>query len=93
MRTIIFANGIIEPDHPVHLDLLPGDLIIAADGGVRNSLLYGIQPDIVIGDLDSISEEEKELLSGASTHFITYPRDKDQTDLELALDYAVQNWR
>lgn len=90
MRAIIFANGIIEPDHLAHPDLLQGDLIIAADGGIRNSLLCGIQPDIVIGDLDSISEEEKELLSGASTHFIIYPQDKDQTDLELALDYTVQ---
>ncbi len=91
MRAIIFANGIIEPDHPTHPDLLQGDLIIAADGGMRNSLLYGIQPDIVIGDLNSISDEEKKLLSGASTHFITYPQDKDQTDLELALNYAVRN--
>lgn len=91
MRAIIFANGIIEPDHLAHPDLLQGDLFIAADGGMRNSLLYGIQPDIVIGDLDSISEEEKKLLSSASTHFIIYPQDKDQTDLELALDYAVQN--
>lgn len=91
MRAIIFANGIIEPDHLAHPDLLQGDLFIAADGGMRNCLLYGIQPDIVIGDLDSISEEEKKLLSSASTHFIIYPQDKDQTDLELALDYAVQN--
>ena len=90
MRAIIFANGIIEPDHLAYPDLLQDDLIIAADGGMRNSLLTGIQPDIVIGDLDSISEEEKKLLSGAATHFINYPQDKDQTDLELALDYAVQ---
>lgn len=91
MRAVIFANGIIDAEHLFIPNFLPGDVIIAADGGVRNCLLFGIHPDIVIGDLDSISEHEKRILVNEATYFITFPRDKDQTDLELALDFAIQN--
>jgi thiamine pyrophosphokinase len=90
MRAIIFANGIIDPELqsiPSHME---GDVVIAVDGGANNSLLCGIRPDIVIGDSDSISEQEKILLSNEKTRFIDYPQDKDQSDLELALDYALQ---
>jgi thiamine pyrophosphokinase len=90
MRAIIFANGIIDPEQQPNLDFVPGDVVIAADGGVRNSFLFGVRPDIVIGDLDSITAQEIELLSVDSPRFISYPTDKDQTDLELALDYAIQ---
>lgn len=90
MKVIIFANGLIEPQSQFIPDLMPGDLIIAADGGTKNALICGLNPDVVIGDLDSISASEKKDLVAHGTQFITYPRDKDQTDLELALDYAIE---
>ena len=89
MKVVIFANGFIDSDKQFIPDIKPGDLVIAADGGARNALISGLHPDVVIGDLDSISDQDKENLSIQGTRFITYPHDKDQTDLELALDYAV----
>jgi thiamine pyrophosphokinase len=44
----------------------------------------------VIGDGDSLSEQDKIYLLNGKAHFIRYPMDKDQTDLELALDYTLQ---
>jgi thiamine pyrophosphokinase len=90
MKVIIFANGLIEPQSQFIPDLMPGDLVIAADGGIKNALICGFNPDVVIGDLDSIPACKKGELVAHGTQFITYPRDKDQTDLELALDYAVK---
>jgi len=36
------------------------DLVIAADGGVRYLLSKGIIPDVIVGDFDSLSENEDE---------------------------------
>lgn len=65
------------------------DLRIAADGGARQAReRLGVVPHIVIGDLDSLDEATRAWLSAATVEMIRYPREKDQTDLELALDLA-----
>jgi thiamine pyrophosphokinase len=81
LRAVIFANGRLS--RPILLQ--PDDLIIAADGGSHHCLGLGIRPQVVIGDLDSVREDELETLSKLGTEIITYPRRKDFTDLELAL--------
>lgn len=81
MRAVIIANGPLT--QPVTLQ--PDDLVIAADGGSHHCLSLGIRPQVVIGDLDSVSNEEIERLSALGAEIITYPRRKDFTDLELAL--------
>jgi thiamine pyrophosphokinase len=90
LRAVIFANGNIEDHSQVLSHLLPEDLLIAADGGAEHCKVIGIQPDIVIGDMDSISSQLMEELQTNGTKFKIYPEDKDQTDLELALSYAHQ---
>jgi thiamine pyrophosphokinase len=90
MRAVIIANGNIEDHSQVLSQLLPEDLLIAADGGAEHCRVIGIQPDIVIGDMDSISSQLMEELQTNGTKFKIYPKDKDQTDLELALSYAHQ---
>jgi thiamine pyrophosphokinase len=44
---------------------------------------------MIIGDLDSVSAETIEQMEKAGVTIRGYPRNKDQTDLELALDMAV----
>jgi thiamine pyrophosphokinase len=81
LRAVIFANG--QLSRPIVLQ--PDDLIIAADGGTHHCLGLGIQPHVVIGDLDSVREDELEALSASGAEIITYPTRKDFTDLELAV--------
>jgi thiamine pyrophosphokinase len=50
----------------------------------------GILPEIVIGDLDSIDEDTLFDLTSAEVEIKQYSEDKDETDLELALGYAVE---
>jgi thiamine pyrophosphokinase len=64
-------------------------LIICCDGGARHFQYLGIKPDVIIGDMDSI---DPALLASYSTQgikIIKYPANKDFTDTELALDYAL----
>lgn len=61
------------------------DFLICADGGANSAALSGRMPDLLIGDLDSISPEN---LSGCETAGCVIERhscEKDETDLELAL--------
>lgn len=83
----IFANGEFHPPGDV-LSRLRGRLIIAADGGARHALTLGYTPDVVIGDLDSLTAEEVRDLTARGARILRHPRDKDQTDLELALAHA-----
>jgi len=86
LRAVIFANGVMSRSNAVRSD----DLIIAADGGTSHCISLGLKPDVVIGDLDSLDPDVQESLREAETKIIQYPRRKDFTDLELAIQYAKE---
>ena len=90
MRAVIFANGHLENHNLVLSQISSNDLLIAADGGSDHYKAIDKYPDIVIGDMDSISPGLAKEFQRAGTEFKIYPQDKDQTDLELALTYARQ---
>jgi thiamine pyrophosphokinase len=69
--------------------LLAHDLIIAADGGGRTVLELGLQPDLVVGDLDSLSGEAIGELRRRRVPFVEFPREKDKTDSQLSLEEAI----
>ena len=90
MRAIIFANGEF-PDAQGARDLLhPDDLVIAADGGTRHALAVGVTPHVVIGDLDSLSPDERACAEAAGSQVVRFSPRKDETDLELALLHAAR---
>ncbi|MCL2446469.1 MAG: thiamine diphosphokinase [Oscillospiraceae bacterium] len=62
-----------------------GDFTIAADGGLHHLQAWGVEPDYLIGDMDSL---QSELPSGIS--HVKYPAEKDDTDLALALEEALR---
>lgn len=68
----------------------PSAYTIAADGGVYVARHYGRAVDVVIGDMDSIDPEDLADLASAGVTILAHPPEKDETDLELALNYAVE---
>jgi len=88
-RAVIFANGTLRDPDAVRALIRPDDHLIAADGGVRHALALGLRPAVVIGDFDSLANDERRRLEEEGAHFVEYPRDKDETDLELALRYTL----
>ena len=89
MRIIIFANGDLPNLEKARTLLRPDDFILCADGGTRHALALGLTPNVVIGDLDSITKEERRKVVDAGVEVIKFPVDKNETDLELAIDHAV----
>jgi thiamine pyrophosphokinase len=86
MKVTIIANGNIS--NPKINSPLDG-ILIAADGGGSHCLKLGLNPQVVIGDFDSLSDDALADLESRGARLIRYPADKDETDLELALDYAL----
>ena len=85
-RTIIFANGELPNIEKARALVQTDDYIICADGGTRHALALGLKPNLIVGDLDSVTDVELKI---ASAKIVQYPRNKNETDLELALNHAL----
>ena len=90
-RIIIFVNGELPDLEAARALLKEDDSLIAADGGANHLMKMDIFPDVLIGDLDSVDEDTLFELTSADIKIEQYPEDKDETDLELALRYAIES--
>jgi len=88
-RALIFVNGDLPDLDAARRLLHPDDFNIAVDGGTRHLLTLGLLPSVVIGDLDSLDPADHRTLQENQTEIIQHPKDKDETDLELAINYAL----
>lgn len=85
---VIFAGGPSAPR--LDVSLLPsGAIIIAADSGLDHARRLGLEPTILVGDLDSVSAEGLRWAEENGIVIDKHPADKDETDLELALSAAA----
>jgi thiamine pyrophosphokinase len=90
-QAIIIANGSMQVPPELSSYVQASTLIIAADGGIHNCKSLGIQPNVIIGDLDSVGSGEVAPYQESGVDVIAYPPRKDETDLELALRYALKS--
>lgn len=64
--------------------------VIAADGGTRAARRARIPVNQFVGDGDSLTKRERVWLEAAPFPVRWHPVEKDQTDLELALELALE---
>jgi thiamine pyrophosphokinase len=62
---------------------------VGVDRGVHTLLTKGVVPDAAFGDFDSVSDEELKAIQQRLEELHIYPSEKDETDLELAFQWAV----
>jgi len=88
MKALLLVNGeLYEPDvarRRIRDEAF--DLVVGVDGGARYAKTLNVMVDAVVGDMDSLSDPEQHGLSHCE--FVSYPAEKDESDLELALLYA-----
>jgi thiamine pyrophosphokinase len=87
MTALIIGNG-IQTDANI-IKKINYDYVICVDGGLASIKSYGITPDVIIGDFDSVDLlllKEYELQNVPIEKF---PSEKNFTDMELALEFAV----
>lgn len=70
------------------------DYIIAVDGGMMYLGVLGIEPDIIIGDFDSVEGEYLQAIEKIETKHpekvIRLNKEKDDTDMLAALRYGLE---
>lgn len=89
VSTVIIANGRF-PSHPLPLSLIErAEYIVCTDGAANDFIAHGGRPDAIVGDCDSISEEN--LLRYAQ---ILHPDpDQETNDLTKSVHFCVKNGR
>ncbi|HHW69798.1 MAG TPA: thiamine diphosphokinase [Clostridiales bacterium] len=90
MRVLIFANGFIDDYSYIKKEYKNFDYIICADGGLRHSDVVDIVPDLIVGDLDSVSYSVLKKYKNMGVPTQKYPTEKDVTDMQIAVDNAIQ---
>lgn len=83
---IVAAGESLIPDRWID----EADFVIAVDGGLANTQAQSVEADLVVGDMDSVDEEQLEQAKCAGAKIERHPVAKDESDLELALMAAVE---
>lgn len=67
---------------------IDGARVIAADSGIRHAAALGVAPELWTGDFDSVDDGMR--AAHARVPVELFPREKDQTDGEIAVDAALK---
>lgn len=85
-RAFLFTNSFCSAE--IKSLINSNDYIIGVDGGINTLDQINLEPHIIIGDFDSANRDNRFLNLNIKT--ITHEPEKDFTDTELALNYAVE---
>lgn len=87
LSALILGNG--EPPTRALLDEFYSEdkLLLCADGGADTARRYGLKPDYIVGDLDSIS---RDIAGDQTVRFIRVDADNTGTDIQKVLRHAVE---
>lgn len=89
-KIILFANGELPAPEKILEKIKTDDFLIAVNGGLSHMTSLGLQPDLIIGDLDSAKDDDVGRFRNQGVEVRKYPIEKDETDLELALTAAMK---
>lgn len=87
---VIFAGGEVEDYQWLAAQIQGLDYLICADGGTRHARALDLSPNLIIGDMDSISRELLQSYRQAGVKIKHYPQEKDEVDTELAVIEAIR---
>ncbi|HZP96714.1 MAG TPA: thiamine diphosphokinase [Candidatus Limnocylindria bacterium] len=89
MKAVVVAHGDVAPSD--RSEAAGADMLIAADGGALALERWDIVPRLIVGDLDSLGHERAARLGQRGATVIPFPVAKSESDLELAMRYAIES--
>ncbi len=87
-KAVLVCNGSVNTKY-LFSQIGKTDFLIAVDGGANKLVKTSHSLDLIIGDMDSITKST--LKKFRNVKMLKFPREKDFVDLELALNYCVEN--
>lgn len=88
-ETVILANGEF-PSHPIPLSILNNcSYLVCCDGAINNLPQTSKKPDAIVGDCDSLSQENRIRFAGIM-HIIA---EQETNDLTKAVHFCIQQGR
>lgn len=94
--TVVIVNG-GDPVVDWHLHVLAtvgadqgGAVVIGVDSGIDRAQEAGLVVDIAVGDFDSVTGRGLVEAERNGARIVRHPTVKDRTDLELAIDLAIE---
>ncbi len=88
MSVLIIGNGNdVEKNRLEKFDI---NFVICADGGLEKAEKLGVVPDMILGDFDSVDAAVLEKYRQMKIETVTFPSEKDYTDMELSIENAVK---
>lgn len=89
-EVVVVVAGGNPPDPESALGVPLGAPVIAADKGLEHALALGLNVTTAVGDFDSASPTAVAAAESSGVQIVRHPTQKDATDLELALDAALE---
>ncbi len=90
-RAIIFTGGEVFAESLESLGISAGNrTILAADSGYNTAKRLGVEPDLLVGDLDSIDRTKLDDGELERLEKLIVPAIKDDTDTQLAVDTLLE---
>jgi len=87
---VVIGGGTLSA-RAVEAELVDGDpIVVAADSGLDHAVAAGLRPNVLVGDLDSISAAGQMWAYANGVDIERFPAEKDATDTELALAAAAE---
>ena len=85
-KVVLVAGGQLEE--------LPSDadVWVGVDRGSLHLIEKGLAPDLAVGDFDSVSQQEFELIQKQAKEILCAQPEKDDTDLELAVTASFERY-
>lgn len=90
MHWVLLANGPLDLTGNIRTLIASADRVVGVDGGSRHLAPLSIIPHLAVGDMDSIPEDLLASYRDAGVEMDLHPPKKDATDLELALELALE---
>ncbi len=89
-RAVLFVNGELASTNWLNEFLKEDDFLVAVDGGWRYLKPLGRFPNLLIGDFDSLDNDDLQIIQASGCEIARFPTEKNETDLELAFAAVLQ---
>jgi thiamine pyrophosphokinase len=90
MKAAIISNGDIGHGEKLKSKLPEFDMVICCDGGIRHLSVLGLEPDLIVGDFDSVDHALLDKYKRKGVPVKSFPAIKNETDTELAVNTAIE---